>query len=152
MIKEPDPELAGKCYKKTFQLMQDAGGEGDELLPILKALCVDFNQFNIEEDLKLVHGNVELPSGRIIGHAWIEIQDRFVYDPVAFRVPQPKDRFYEYSRCGHHPMQKVSRSEMARLLQLENDHVWADLSRNDIEQRIADLRPEDYTCRNFLEE
>jgi hypothetical protein len=59
--------------------------------------------------LMLVHGYRVSYAGIKIGHAWIELADGRVYDPV-------EDRYYEPGRYGGVAVIRYSKREAAKLL------------------------------------
>ena len=162
---QQDPNLAGKCYKYTFQIMQDIDLNPEEInnqtIPIEhieSVLKIDISNFDIDQDLRLVHGHVKHPKNHnFIAHAWIEIYDQYVYDPVGGTIEIPATRmnretYYNHYHCETEPMNKFSRSTTVRLLQTHyrNDE-WFELTPEQIREAIKDIYVENYVTETFFD-
>lgn len=125
-----DNPYRGKCYQTTFEMMQSPNHP--DLVKIIDILHLD--PFLPDEHLILCHGMARMKSGKIEGHAWIEIVKQVVYDPATDHLePYEINDFLKEFECSQ--IRRFSRSEVVILSHYGKFPVpWNDLTEADIRE------------------
>ena len=130
MKPEETTKPKGRCFIETFVAMRELGGKSDRLTKIISQITKE--ESLSMDDILLAHGRVK-NSGGFIEHAWLEIVEVAVYDPIADPDhPIPKDYYYKnYQNYQCKDIVKFNRIQMFQASLSEHQYPWCDLSEDE---------------------